>query len=234
MIAIRFNAAVPLKILHESTICGNHNSLKSNRVGTPMNLAELISHPDILEYTFLHTRVGVMAVHGGNIERGTEQIANYIAKNSNASLYVISPRTKKRDWKYHISSNKINPKESEKLTKFLKHVETAISIHGHIIKQKVVCVGGLNHALRQKVITVLQKDFEVVDAVQEGGICKNLAAKNPKNVVNLCEKKGVQIEIPLIMRKVFKHTPYEIMPSEDMKKLTHHLITIIQDVQQSL
>ncbi|MGD2249126.1 MAG: poly-gamma-glutamate hydrolase family protein [Candidatus Methanofastidiosia archaeon] len=198
-----------------------------------MNLAELITHPDILEYTVLRNKVGVMAVHGGNIERGTEQIANYIAHKSNASLYVLSPRTKKRDWKYHISSNKIDPKESEKLTQFLNHVETAISVHGHIIKQKVICAGGLNHALRRKVIASLRTDFEVVDAVQEGGICKNLAAKNPKNVVNMCKNKGVQIEIPLLMRKVFKHKPYETMPSKEMNHLTDHLITIIEDLQQS-
>lgn len=197
-----------------------------------MKLAELISHPDVIEYTILQGRIGVMAIHGGNIERGTEQIANYIAKYSNSSLYVISPRTRKRDWKFHISSNKINPKESEKLTQFLGHVVTALSIHGHVIKRNVICVGGLNHFLRRKVVESLQEDFDVVDALEGGGICRNLSARNSKNVVNLAKEKGVQMEIPLIMRKAFEHKPYEEMPSEETALLTERLIEVLRDVQQ--
>lgn len=197
-----------------------------------MKLAELIAHPDVIEYTALKGTVGVMAIHGGNIERGTEQIAVYVATHSNASLYAISPRTKKRDWKFHISSNKINPSESEKLTQFLEHVSTAISIHGHVIKRNVICVGGLNHVLRRKVVHALREDFDVVDALEGGGICRNLSARNPKNVVNLAKEKGVQMEIPLIMRKPFKHRPYDEMPTEEINVLTDRLITVIKEVQQ--
>ena len=197
-----------------------------------MKLADLIAHEDILEYTILQGKIGVMAIHGGNIERGTEQIAYYIAKNSDSSLYVISPRTRKRDWKYHISSNKINPQESEKLSQFLDHVDTAISIHGHVIKKNVICVGGLNHALRRRVVEFLREDFDVTDAVEEGGICRNLSARNSKNVVNLTREKGVQVEIPLTMRKVFEHKPYEEMPSEETRLLAERLIQIIRETQQ--
>ncbi len=196
-----------------------------------MKLAELINRKDVLEYVVLQGPVGVMAIHGGNIERGTEQIAHFIATHSISSLYVISPRTKKRDWKFHISSNKINPEESEKLTQFLDHVSTAISIHGHVIKKNVVCVGGLNAVLRKGIVKTLQEDFEVVDAVEEKGICRNLSAKNPKNIVNLAKEKGVQVEIPLLMRKVFDHRPYDKMPSEETKLLTERLIKIIKEVQ---
>ncbi|MBU7011902.1 MAG: poly-gamma-glutamate hydrolase family protein [Theionarchaea archaeon] len=196
-----------------------------------MKLAELISHRDILEYIVLQGPVGVMAIHGGNIERGTEQMAHYVATHSNSSLYVISPRTKKRDWKFHISSNKINPEESEKLTQFLNHVSTAISIHGHVIKKNVVCIGGLNTVLRKRIVETLQEDFEVVDAVEEKGICRNLSAQNPKNIVNLAKEKGVQVEIPLLMRKVFDHRPYDEMPSEETKLFTERLIKTIKEVQ---
>ncbi len=199
-----------------------------------MRLAELISHKDVIEYVILQGKVGVMAIHGGNIERGTEQIAHYIAVHSKSSLYAISPRTKKRDWKFHISSNKINPKESENLSRFLEHVSAAISIHGHVIKKNVICVGGLNDSLRKKVVQSLEEDFNVVDAVEGGGICRNLSARNPKNVVNFTKEKGVQIEIPLILRKVFEHRPYEEMPSEETKILTERLIQVIKEVQRSL
>lgn len=197
-----------------------------------MKLAELITHPDVIEYTILQGKIGVMAIHGGNIERGTEQIANYIAKYSSSSLYVISPRTRKRDWKFHISSNKISPKESEKLTQFLEHVVAAFSIHGHVIKRNVICVGGLNHFLRRRVVDSLREEFDVVDAVEGGGICRNLSARNPKNVVNLTKEKGVQIEIPLTMRKAFEHKPYEEMPTEETELLAGRLIDVIKDVQQ--
>jgi phage replication-related protein YjqB (UPF0714/DUF867 family) len=198
-----------------------------------MNLAELLQEEDILEYHALQGPVGVMAIHGGNIERGTEQLANYIARHSHASLYVISPRTQKRDWKYHISSNKINPQESEKLTEFLNHVATAISIHGHIIRKDILCIGGLNDSLRKSVVRSLKEEFDVVDAMEDGGPCKNLAGRNLKNVVNLPRKKGVQIEIPLTIRKVFEHRPYETMPSHETKSLTECIIRVIEEPQQS-
>ena len=199
-----------------------------------MKLAELIAHTDVIEYSILQGRVGMMAIHGGNIERGTEQIAHYTAKHSDSSLYVISPRTQKRDWKFHISSNKINPKESENLSQFLEHISTAISIHGHVIKKSVICVGGLNDSLRRKVVDSLGEDFDVVDAVEDAGICRNLSARNPKNVVNYAKEKGVQIEIPLTFRNVFEHRPYEEMPSEETRILTERLIHVIKEVQQSL
>jgi phage replication-related protein YjqB (UPF0714/DUF867 family) len=197
-----------------------------------MKLAELIAHQGVVEYSILQGKVGVMAIHGGNIERGTEQMANYIASHSNSSLYVISPRTRRRDWKFHISSNKINPAESEKLHQFLDHVSTAISIHGHVIKRKVICVGGLNDDLRRKIVESLQEDFAVIDAVEEGGICRNLSARNPKNIVNLMREKGVQIEIPLILRKPFEHKPYEEMPTEETSVLAYKLIEVIKEAQQ--
>jgi phage replication-related protein YjqB (UPF0714/DUF867 family) len=198
-----------------------------------MNLAQLLLVPDIHEYSILQGPIGVMAIHGGNIERGTEQLANYIARNSHASLYVISPRTQKRDWKYHISSNKINPQESKLLTEFLAHVRTAISIHGHVIKKTVLCIGGLNHTLRKTIIHSLKDSFEVVDALEEGGICKNLAGRNERNVVNLPPEKGVQIEIPLMLRKGFEHRPYETMPSPETRVLAESLIRTIRDSWQS-
>jgi len=193
-----------------------------------MNLAELLLEKDIMEYSILRSPLGVMAIHGGNIERGTEQLAYYIAHHAQASLYVISPRTQKRDWKYHISSNKIDPRHSQTLTEFLSHVKTAISIHGHIIKKNILCIGGLNHVLRKRILHSLKDQFEVVDAVEEGGICKNLSGQNPKNVVNLPPEKGVQIEIPLILRNVFEHRPYETMPSPQTESLAHSLIEVIK------
>ncbi|MBU7015507.1 MAG: poly-gamma-glutamate hydrolase family protein [Theionarchaea archaeon] len=198
-----------------------------------MKLAKLLTHQDVIEYSILQGKVGVMAIHGGNIERGTEQIAVCIAQNSNSSLYVISPRTQKRDWKFHISSNKISPKDSEKLAHFLGHISTAISIHGHVIKRNVICVGGLNHELRRRIVQSLREDFDVVDSIEEGGICRNLSAKNPKNIVNLPRDKGVQIEIPLLMRKVFKHRPCDEMPTEETQLLVTRLTTIIQQIEKS-
>jgi phage replication-related protein YjqB (UPF0714/DUF867 family) len=216
---------------HSAGFAENHNLLKSIGERNAMKLADLINYKDVLEYSILQGKIGIMAIHGGNIERGTEQIAYYVAQQSNSSLYVISPRTKKRDWKFHISSNKINPKDSETLSQFLDHVTTAVSIHGHVIKKNIICVGGLNHVLRRKVVQSLREDFEVTDAVEEGGICRNLSARNPRNVVNLPKEKGVQIEIPLILRKPFEHRPYDEMPTEETNLLAETLIQVIKESQ---
>ncbi len=198
-----------------------------------MKFAELVKHQDVVEYSILKGSIGVMAIHGGNIERGTEQIAQYIAVQSGASLYVISPRTQKRDWDFHISSNKITPQESEKLLQFLNHVFTVVSFHGHVIKRNVICVGGLNYNLRRSLVENLREDFDVVDAVEEGGICRNLSAQNPKNVVNFPQEKGVQVEIPLSMRKVLESKEYDEMPTRETQLLAEKFIQVIREAQRS-
>lgn len=199
-----------------------------------MNLAELISHRDVVEYSIVQGKLGVMAIHGGNIERGTEQIAHYVATHSDSSLYVISPRTPKRDWSFHISSNKVNVRESEKLLQFFNHVSTVITIHGHVMKKDVICVGGLNDFLRKKVVETLGEDFDVVDATEDGGVYRNFSARNPRNIANLPRQKGVQMEIPLSLRKVFEHRPYDEMPTKETELLALKLIRVIKDVQQFL
>jgi phage replication-related protein YjqB (UPF0714/DUF867 family) len=75
----------------------------------------------------LRSRVGVMALHGGSQDRGTDFIARRVAEESGSSLYaIIQPR----DVRVHLTSRLHDPRQSVHLRQFLGHVAIAISVHG--------------------------------------------------------------------------------------------------------
>ena len=75
----------------------------------------------------LRSGVGLMALHGGSQDRGTDHIAREVAQQSGASFYAI---VQPRDVRVHLTSRLHDPGQSEHLRNFLRHVDIAISVHG--------------------------------------------------------------------------------------------------------
>ncbi|MFQ6089174.1 MAG: poly-gamma-glutamate hydrolase family protein [Candidatus Methanofastidiosia archaeon] len=170
-----------------------------------MKLGEILKHPQVKEYSKIQGKVGIMAIHGGNIEPGTEQISNHISKLSSASLYVLSVRTHEREYeRFHLSSTKIDTSESETLKEFLEHIEAAISIHGHGRRKckNTIFLGGLNRKLR-KLTEEMLKERLYYEILNEDKVPESLRGENPKNIVNLAKNHGVQIELPKKLRRNF-------------------------------
>jgi phage replication-related protein YjqB (UPF0714/DUF867 family) len=164
---------------------------------TPFQIA--LADPGMQEYSELHSNIGVMAFHGGAIEKGTEQIARCIADKTNSSFYIASGRKTSNNLSLHVTSTSILSTDSQKLSDFLFSVKTAISIHGHNRDDKIY-VGGLNKELRLKVALQLAKAFpgRVVSDVSK--MPNDLSATSEKNIVNAPIYKGVQIELPKSLR----------------------------------
>ncbi len=160
--------------------------------------AELLAHPGVEEHCDLRSTVGLMAFHGGNLERGTDLVAREAAAMSGASLYaVVQPA----DLRWHIPSTEVQPDASPALASFLDHVEVAIALHGYGRDGwwTRLLVGGGNrevaiqvgHALR----TALQPhDYEVIDDLD--AIPVELRGVHPRNPVNLARGGGAQVELP--------------------------------------
>ena len=161
----------------------------------------LIAHPGVDEVCELRGRFGLMAFHGGNLERTTDAIAREAAERSGASLYAVIQHAPLRE---HVPSITIRPEHSEKLQEFLDHVHTVIAVHGYGRETQFwnVLLGGHNRELAahlaEHLRAALPEAFGVVDDLD--AIPRGLRGLHDANPVNLPRHGGVQLELPPTIR----------------------------------
>ena len=160
-------------------------------------LTQLLSSTGVEEELILRTpRIGVMAFHGGSLERMTDVIARAAADRSGASYYGI---TQPDTLRWHVPSREFDPAESTRLASFLDHVDTAIAVHGYGRPDMftTILLGGSNRELADRLAAELRgrlDDYEIVDDLDM--IPEELRGLHPDNPVNRCRLGGVQIELP--------------------------------------
>lgn len=164
-------------------------------------LRTLLARRGVTEIHRPGSRVGVMALHGGNLERTTDVIAGEVADRTGASLYAVVQEPPLR---HHVPSTAFDPAESAALAAFCAHVDVVISLHGYGREDRfwdILC-GGSNRDLAAHVGSHLRRwldpRFGVVtdlDAIPPG-----LRGLHPANPVNLPAGGGVQIELPPTVR----------------------------------
>lgn len=146
--------------------------------------------------------VGLLALHGGGIEPGTEAIARLVARETGASLYVYAGRLPRGNLRLHRPSHR-NPDIPPFLCGFLDHVRVAISIHGHGRSLRCVYLGGLNEALIRRLAQMARAALPRYEWVSEpSAIPPELRGRHPRNMVNLPADKGMQLEIPRSLRQI--------------------------------
>ena len=99
------------------------------------------------EFVHLGSTFGLLAVHGGGIEPGTEEIVRFVAHHSEASLYVYAGRRPAGNLSLHQPSHGTGLGSRPLVLRFLDHVKTAVSIHGHGRMQECAYVGGLHQTM---------------------------------------------------------------------------------------
>jgi phage replication-related protein YjqB (UPF0714/DUF867 family) len=164
--------------------------------------AELLAHPGVEERCELGSRFGLLAFHGGNLERGTDLIASSAAARAGASLYtVVQPP----DLRWHVPSVEFQPSASPALARFVEYVEVCVAVHGYGREGRwtTLLVGGGNRALASSLGAALRAGlgdgFEVVDELDD--IPVELRGVHPRNPVNLPSGGGVQLELPPRVRQ---------------------------------
>ena len=161
----------------------------------------LIARPGVDEVCELRSRFGLMAFHGGNLERTTDVIAREAAERTGASLYAVIQRAPLRE---HVPSISIRPEHSERLRQFLDHVHTVIAVHGYGRETQFwnVLLGGRNRTLAAHLAkhlrSALPQSFSVVDDLD--AIPEGLRGLHEANPVNLPPNTGVQLELPPTIR----------------------------------
>ena len=160
-------------------------------------LADLLALPGVEEESRIAGRFGVMAFHGGSLERGTDAIAVAAADLAGASLYVVRQPP---DLRWHVPSTAFDPADSPALAAFVDHVDVAVAIHGYgrAGMWTTLLLGGRNRPLAARLGAALRTGlgdgFTVVDELP--AIPQRLRGLHPRNPVNLPRGDGVQVELP--------------------------------------
>jgi len=160
-------------------------------------LRQFLDRPDVSEICELRGSFGIMAFHGGNLERTTDVIAIEVASRTGSSIYAVVQAHPPRE---HIPSTAFDPTQSTALAGFVSHVDTVISLHGYGREDRFwdLLVGGRNRHLAahlaQHLRAGLPKEFGVVDDLNH--IPPGLRGQHPDNPVNLPSNAGAQIELP--------------------------------------
>ncbi|MBB82944.1 MAG: replication protein, partial [Deltaproteobacteria bacterium] len=148
-------------------------------------LREFLARPDVVERCVIGGRFGVMAYHGGNLERTTDAVATEVAERTGASLYTVAQAAPSRT---HLASTAFDPAHSEALARFLDHVDVVITVHGYGRRRlrHHLLLGGGNRALARHVAGHLRRDlparYVVLDDLER--IPNELRGQHDRNPVN--------------------------------------------------
>ncbi len=139
------------------------------------------------------SRIAIIAIHGGDIEPGTSEIAKSIA-SEDLTCYCFEGIKNKENKKYlHITSTKF---DEPNCIEICKKSTTIVTIHGADGNGKIVYVGGCNK-LKHRIIKKLKNDdFDAREDIT------NHSGRSNKNICNKgLLKKGLQLEISNGLRK---------------------------------
>ena len=160
----------------------------------------ILETSDAYEELEIRSKVGLMAYHGGTLEKATDAIARETAELCGASYYGL---IQTNDDPLHFPSKKLFDYGSENLNVFFQHVRVVITIHGygreHLFHS--VLLGGRNRALASHLASFLKMalpDYSFENDLEQ--IPKELRGLHPKNPVNIPALTGVQVELPPTLR----------------------------------
>lgn len=141
--------------------------------------------------------IAVLAIHGGNIEPGTSEIAVALGEKLNASTYLFEGLKQRNNQILHITSNLFDEPIGVRIA---SNAMTNLSIHGHYdIHNALIYIGGRDEAYKSLIEHSLnQAGFQTDDAP------RHLSGMGERNLTNLSKTgEGVQLELSTKLRKKF-------------------------------
>lgn len=145
-----------------------------------------------VKYELRHSSASVFAIHGGDIELGTSEMAILIA-GEDWSYYLfegIGADAKK----YHITAARFDDMPAVKIAAASM---LGISLHAQRGTGENICIGGGNSdAAALMANNLAEAGFDIEYP------CRRLPGKSPRNIVNRTRLQGIQLEItqPLLDR----------------------------------
>lgn len=142
------------------------------------------------------SNVAVTAVHGGNIERGTSELADLIREMGNYNYFSFDVLRSTNASDLHVTSTNY---DEPTVLNMMARCDKVIGCHGKSGTDLTVYVGGLDAPLRNAIWTKLT-DAGFNCEVSPTGI----AGLDPENITNRTKLgAGVQLEITTELRKSF-------------------------------
>ena len=144
--------------------------------------------------------ISVIAIHGGLIELGSSHFARRLA-GSDKNLYLFEGVKTKHNQLLHLTSTRFDEPQALAL---VKKSSDCISIHGYKDSDASLCIGGLNTDLAKRMVKNLKDaklKYEIIYP------CEIFPGKEPDNIANLSQNKGVQLELSSKLRDLFQQHP---------------------------
>ncbi len=137
----------------------------------------------------------IMAIHGGKIEGGTDQLAGLIADRGNYDSYVFKAMKKANNQDLHVTSTRYDEPRALEMT---SKATLTVSIHGFSGTTSETIVGGRDQSKAAIVKKHLSASgFRIKDTAKFNG-------DDPTNIVNRnLNEKGIQLELSSAQRKAF-------------------------------
>jgi len=182
----------------------------SRSTPAPQTLSALLSEPGVLEVSWLRSRFGFLAIHGGGLEQMTDAIAERAAEAAEASLYLVRHPDR---YPHHLSSVRFRADESPRLAEFLDHVDVAVSLHGYgrFGRSTQLLAGGRNRTLAAHLARHIDvPGYQVVTDLD--AIPLELRGLHPNNPVNRVRGGGAQLELSSRVRGISPRSP---LPGDD-------------------
>ena len=173
-------------------------------------------------------RILVSAIHGGEIEPGTTELARRISNVGKYNFYSFEGlRTNNNDQLHITSTNYDEPK----LIKMLDKTKETISIHGFSGDDPIVYIGGKDRDMSKSIAKELRKKgFTAKESPKE------IDAQSSDNFVNMNDTdSGVQLELTTALRQeFFKHQKLDKTTRGNPKKYTKTFYKFANAVQKGI
>ena len=166
------------------------------------NFAELYQNEQVntdYRITAFHRKpeIAIFAIHGGNIEPGTSEVATSLGEKLDASTYLFEGLKRRDNSKLHITSTAFDEPTALLMSNM---ANTILSIHGYsAVHEELIYIGGRNQLLKKYIQLALQDaGFQTAEAPI------HLLGMNESNITNRCKSgAGVQLELSKKLRNRF-------------------------------
>ncbi|SCT05620.1 poly-gamma-glutamate hydrolase family protein [Staphylococcus caeli] len=188
-----------------------------------------------IETRDLEGDVIITAIHGGGIEPGTTELADWTAQKGNFDYFTFKGMRSKGNEELHVTSRHY---DEPVLMEMIKPKSKAVALHGCVGETPIVYIGGKD----QQLIQEMTHQFEQLD-IKVDQAPERISGAHDDNIINCCQTgAGVQLELTAELRKMcFENHKYnkksrenESNRSQFMDDFTDAMVNAIQNAKQCL
>ncbi|WP_285765787.1 poly-gamma-glutamate hydrolase family protein [Peribacillus sp. SI8-4] len=167
--------------------------------------------------------IAILAIHGGNIEPGTSEIALALGEKLGASTYSFEGLKRRGNSILHIKSDLFDEPAGVSMA---ANAQTALTIHGHRNDEdSFIYMGGRNEIFKNLIKQSLDSaGFQTYEAP------KHLLGMGAKNITNTCKiGAGVQLELSTKLRKsLFEDHDLSSKNRSNRSNAFHHFVHALE------